>query len=370
MKKLFGFEFSKLLDIVGKHIKKYWIMAILFLSLLAFFAIGTSVAWYLSPDRVDKSKEIAFYILQGIMVLVSLVNIVLIVLSKKGKISDPALSIIYHIYAFILMMWGTTVYILDLTLGEPSIVFLMIATVLSGLFVVGPIFFFAISALSLGGILTYFFVHPDMFFDGQLNWENLLNLLSFVFVIILLAYRNYRITMSEYRAQERLEQLSYIDELTGLYNERSYINVIEDIDKRIVQGEKVEFIVLMMDVNNLKNTNDTYGHRYGCSLVVRCGQLIPTIFKTSKAFHVGGDEFIVIVTGEDYEQFDERMKELDEKMLYTTYRYEGVDLIFSVARGFSKRKDREHYKHVLEAADKAMYENKQYLKEKYKMKGR
>lgn len=370
MKKLFKFEFKELLDIVGKHIQKYWIMAIIFLSLLSLFAVGTSIAWYFSTDIVSKEKEITFYILQAFLVLISLVNIVFIVLNKKGKISNATLSILYHIYAFILMMWGTTVYIMDLTLGEPSIVFLMIATILSGLFVVGPLFFLLVSSLSVTGILIYFFAHPDKFFDGKLNWENVLNLIAFVFVIVLLAYRNYSITVREYKSHKRLEELTYMDELTGLYNERSYINEIESIDKRINDGEQVDFIIMMMDVNNLKVTNDTYGHRYGCSLVVRCGQLLPTIFTSSKAFHVGGDEFIVIATGEDYLHFEERLKEFDEKMLYTTHHYEGVDLIFSVARGYSKRKENEHYKNVLEAADKLMYENKKYLKEKYKMKVR
>ena len=126
----------------------------------------------------------------------------------------------------------------------------------------------------------------------------------------------------------------------------------------------------MMDVNNLKATNDKYGHRYGCHLVVSCGHILPTIFKTSKLFHVGGDEFIAIVRGTDYQNFEEVMKDFDNKCTYTMIEYEGVELIFSVARGYSHLQENERYQDVLQRADKEMYQNKAYLKEKYNMKGR
>ena len=50
--------------------------------------------------------------------------------------------------------------------------------------------------------------------------------------------------------------------------------------------------------------------------------------------------------------------------------YEGQTPIFSVAKGFAKYEEGKQYKEVLQVADKAMYENKAYLKEKYKMGGR
>ena len=155
-----------------------------------------------------------------------------------------------------------------------------------------------------------------------------------------------------------------------MLNERSYLNEIDAINKRIEKGERDFFAVVLMDVNNLKATNDQYGHRYGCSLVVRCGHTLPTIFKTSKSFHVGGDEFLVVVYGEDLANFEEVMKDFDDKMLYSIVQYEGVDLIFSVARGYAKYNGEKHFRETLQIADDAMYKNKEYLKEKYHLKKR
>ena len=57
-------------------------------------------------------------------------------------------------------------------------------------------------------------------------------------------------------------------------------------------------------------------------------------------------------------------------MLNSIVNYEGVDLIFSVARGFSHYKKGDRYQDVLQRADSEMYINKKMLKEKYNMKGR
>ena len=176
--------------------------------------------------------------------------------------------------------------------------------------------------------------------------------------------------MSEFKHAKRLEELSFIDELTGLLNERSYVNEVDAINSDIRNGKDVPFAIILMDVNNLKATNDAYGHRYGCSLIVRCGHTLPTLFTSTKLFHVGGDEFVAIVKGKDYEEFENTMKRFDEAMLYSIVEYEGVQLIFSVARGYAKYEKGMYYKDVLQIADKAMYENKKYLKEKYNMKSR
>ena len=80
------------------------------------------------------------------------------------------------------------------------------------------------------------------------------------------------------------------------------------------------------------------------------------------------NEFVAIVKGEDYENLEKTMEKFDQAMLYSLVEYE--QLIFSVARGLAKYEKGMYCKDVLQIADKAMYENKKYLKEKYNMKGR
>lgn len=359
-----------LMQIIGLHTQKYWIMGIVFLSMISLIDVVFILAWYFSEEVVPLENEIAFYVAQGILLAASLNNIFILLANRKGKISPKRLAVSYQIYDAILMVWGTIAFLFDLTLGFAPIVYLMICTLIAGLFVVEPHFFAFVATSSIIAISIRVALAPELLFGGDRLVENMINVISFILLIIVIGYRNFHITIGEYRNAEALRKLSYVDQLTGLGNERSYVEEVDRINQNIDAGEEVEFAVVLMDVNNLKATNDAYGHRYGCSLVVRCGHTLPSIFPHSKCFHVGGDEFLALVTNEDYEDFEETMKRYDEKMLYSIVEYEGKELIFSVARGFAKREKGQHFKDVLQIADDAMYRNKKALKEKYNMKGR
>ena len=370
MKRFDKKEIATMVRIIGEHIVKYWIMMLIILALVSCFAVGFMIVWYVVPDEVPLSHEIGFYVGQSLLLLVSLAAIAILLLGRKGLIKVESLTVIFHIYASLLMTWGTLLFVFDLSLGFPEIVYLLIYTIIAGLFVIEPIYYCAVALASLATIIVVAILHPNMLFKGNWVVENIINIVAFVLSVITIASRNYRVTISEFKQARKLEELSYKDELTGLLNERSYINAVEDIDKEIKEGKDVKFAVILMDVNNLKATNDAYGHRFGCSLIVRCGHTLPTLFNSSLLFHVGGDEFIAIVMGEDFDKFEETMKRFDDTMLYSLVDYEGVELIFSVARGYSIYQKGQFYKDVLQIADKAMYENKTYLKEKYHMQKR
>ena len=373
MKKMDKKEINSLLTILGKHIERYWILAIIISSVLIALIVATMIAWAQLPYDTDIPQsqiilnEWVFYILQSLLLAATLSNIVQIILNRKGKMNARQIAISYHIYSFLLIAFGTASFALDVGLGFTALIYLLILTFIAGLVIVEPIFYCITAGTSLVVVIVASIINPNLLFHGDFLVENIINLVLFVAVVVAIAIRNYRVTTIEYKYAKKLEDLSYNDELTGLLNERSYVLETEFINKRIDKGEDVNFAVILMDVNNLKATNDAYGHRFGCSLIVRCGHTLPTIFKTSKLFHAGGDEFIAIIYDEDYQNFEKVMEDFDNKMLYSLVDYEGVELIFSVARGYSKYEKGQHYKDVLQIADKAMYENKAYLKEKYHM---
>lgn len=170
-------------------------------------------------------------------------------------------------------------------------------------------------------------------------------------------------------AKEKFEKLSYTDLLTGLENESSYIKTINDIETGSDKSMR-KFGVLFMDLNCVKDTNDKYGHRYGCHLITETGRILPTIFNYSKIFHIGGDEFVVIVRGKDYRNIDKLLQKFDEELECKKIEFEGVELILSVARGYAVRGAGEKYVSVVQRADEAMYQNKRYVKDKYNIEER
>lgn len=108
----------------------------------------------------------------------------------------------------------------------------------------------------------------------------------------------YMMTVQRLRNEQRLVQLSYHDELTGLLNRNCYIN---DVDR--LQGGDGSLGVVYVDVNNLKVVNDRYGHGSGDDMLRACARAMARSFADARTYRVGGDEFVSIVTDVERERF-------------------------------------------------------------------
>jgi len=115
--------------------------------------------------------------------------------------------------------------------------------------------------------------------------------------------------ISEYTAY--INTVAYKDSLTGLKNSTAYAEATEKLNHEIAHG-KPKFGILVADVNNLKNTNDTYGHGTGNELIIHSAKILADTFRTSTVYRIGGDEFVVILKGNDLECYPMLIKKMDE----------------------------------------------------------
>ncbi|HNX57473.1 MAG TPA: GGDEF domain-containing protein [Spirochaetota bacterium] len=102
-------------------------------------------------------------------------------------------------------------------------------------------------------------------------------------------------TLKELEASNcKLEQLSTIDELTGLYNRRGFYTYAEHqrvLSKRMGKG----FLLFYADMDNLKMINDRYGHNDGDRAIRAVADILKSAFRRSDIIsRVGGDEFVII----------------------------------------------------------------------------
>jgi len=100
------------------------------------------------------------------------------------------------------------------------------------------------------------------------------------------------------RKQSEMEgrQLSLTDELTGLHNRRGFFLLAEQ-QLKIAQSLKVLCWVIFIDLDGLKQINDTLGHDMGDALIVDAAQLLKQSFCNSDIVaRLGGDEFIVFIS--------------------------------------------------------------------------
>ena len=100
---------------------------------------------------------------------------------------------------------------------------------------------------------------------------------------------------------EKVQAMAYQDPLTGVKSKQSYAEQEKKMNRMIADGNLREFAVVACDLNNLKITNDTKGHKAGDELLQSASRLICEYFDHSPVFRTGGDEFEVILEGKDYE---------------------------------------------------------------------
>ena len=165
-------------------------------------------------------------------------------------------------------------------------------------------------------------------------------------------------------ARERADQMdraANIDSLTKVRNKRAY-----DVEVDRLNRKTQPYGVVMIDLNGLKKINDTYGHEKGDISINTLCQIICNVFKHSPVYRIGGDEFVVILENNDYEERDNLIQEIQEVFRQnidnsSLQPWERVSAAVGCAV-YDPATD-DGVGTVLARADGAMYENKRAMKE-------
>ena len=156
----------------------------------------------------------------------------------------------------------------------------------------------------------------------------------------------------EKRREENLIRISMTDEMTRLFNRRSYDEDLQELRK----GQLAEnFVLFSIDINGLKKANDTRGHAAGDELIKGAANcLTMTVGNEGKAYRTGGDEFMVISYMENpMDLFDAIKKQTKEwKGLYTS------ELNLAVGYASLKENPNASIDDLEHLADTRMYEDK------------
>jgi len=136
------------------------------------------------------------------------------------------------------------------------------------------------------------------------QWLGLLGFLIMVpFAIFLIQRENDQLIEALRHANERLEYLSHVDELTGLKNRRSFNHDGKMLFSQARRNRQY-FGLMIFDVDDFKACNDFYGHEYGDQVLSELGQALKETLKRGDdyLFRIGGEEFAVILYAQTPEQ--------------------------------------------------------------------
>ena len=149
------------------------------------------------------------------------------------------------------------------------------------------------------------------------------------------------------------------DPLTGVKSRNAYLEMTADIDSSIIDSSAADFGVIVFDINGLKNINDTKGHEEGDRYIRDGCMMICRKFSHSPVYRIGGDEFVVLLKGSDYENRESLLSDFDEQI----ERNHLLGLV-SISTGmaiFDPDTDTQ-FSEIFDRADKKMYERKKKLK--------
>ena len=164
---------------------------------------------------------------------------------------------------------------------------------------------------------------------------------------------------TQYEELRSAWSMAYTDALTGVKSKLAFAEVEEKKDAEIKKGAAGAFAVAVFDLNGLKEINDTRGHEQGDRYIIDACKIICDHFKHSSVFRVGGDEFVALLEGNDYQKRHELIADFVMKMKnsYTTGRV-------SVAAGMADYTPEEDasFHDVFQRADQWMYSRKRDMK--------
>lgn len=157
----------------------------------------------------------------------------------------------------------------------------------------------------------------------------------------------------------------YRDALMHVGSKTAYLRKADELSGMIENGT-AEFAIAMVDLNDLKKINDKCGHKAGDTYIKGCCQIICNVFKHSPVFRIGGDEFVAVLMGVDYQNRDILLKQVRCEFSKS---YSNTELPlyqrFSAAVGLAVFTPEDiTFEYVFRRADKAMYADKMSFKGK------
>ncbi len=235
----------------------------------------------------------------------------------------------------------------------------------------------------IGGLIGFFVLHPSVMLTARLMFQPQHNSnYTFTAVIIADLIRAFSIQMLPWgisfaivsgiagasygrsrqavtalrQSEQNFRELSITDDLTKLYNSRHFFY---QINKEIERTNRYEhpLSLLMLDLDNFKKYNDTFGHIAGDSVLTKAGEILRnSLRKTDAAYRYGGEEFAILLPETKCEEalhFAERIRQAFENQDLTIPQKQNFSVTVSI--GVVQYEIGEKLHAFIKRADKNMY---------------
>jgi len=191
------------------------------------------------------------------------------------------------------------------------------------------------------GELSAFFYQKCFIFIGVLT----------VVVIMLLAIKN-----QMFATNQQIIEVALTDELTHAYNARYLKDKLLELDE-LYKKERKNYCIAMLDIDDFKIINDTYGHLYGDEAIRQLAACIKTILDDNTILcRYGGDEFVIIFLEADKKSACKTCEDVRSKIQLESIGDKQIHATISM--GMCERSEINEEQDILSKIDEVLYESK------------
>lgn len=220
----------------------------------------------------------------------------------------------------------------------------------------------------LGTLYTFAYLSALWLYHWHFNTPHIEFFMQFLALIATFLIALFYEIVSTYHSEmlsstlEEAKSLAQTDQLTGILNRREFLYQVG-----AMEGKFKTYSMVMIDIDDFKAINDTYGHAIGDSALKLITQTIKSYIRESEPFgRIGGEEFAIMLPlslSQAYDRSEEIRNAVEESRLLR----EKVDLRMTISIGLAFGNEISNIDEMLCNADKALYEAKREGKNKVKI---
>ncbi|MFA5527204.1 MAG: diguanylate cyclase [Peptostreptococcales bacterium] len=246
-------------------------------------------------------------------IFLSMIGLIIIEKKKYRLLNIYKIFMVLFVFVIITYTWFSRGGNTSLTLSYFFLILLIITMVFENSLLI--YFFSGLSVILFSSLIYIEYKYPhyiNVTISPIYLQENIFQMIVLIIALLKLMH----VYISSYKAQnKKLEEYAYMDPLLDIHSRRHIMSNLQSISSES-KGENKMYI-MMLDIDNLKKINDSFGHVMGDSILVEISNRLKSII--GECGHIGrygGDEFLIIFNNLDFNKINEIIDKIRELEIY------------------------------------------------------
>jgi len=305
--------------------------------------------------------------LSGYLIIVPTIIIIFYIVFRTGlnlRMADPSLTAIQMSAGIFVTMYG--MYFANEARGALLLIYVII--LIFGVFRLDTrsfiyLSFFTLLTYGLDIALLHIYRPESVNFHIEYLQFAVLALALVAFSIIggYISSMRHNLNISKSQQAKYIEiihEMAIRDELTGLYNRRHVMELLDYEKNRSSRGGGI-FCTAMLDIDHFKNVNDNHGHQAGDEVLRKVATMMKNALRNTEfCGRYGGEEFLIVLTQTDIKGALICVERVRTKIENARFPDIGPDFKVTVSIGLSEYQIRENVETIISRADEALYRAK------------